>query len=74
MSEVHAGLGINTPETVRDAVTRWRGSNPKNARGSNPYSLQQFSIDPDEAAALYKDYMQYFDIPREQDGVRRAGN
>jgi Sulfotransferase family len=72
MSEVHAGLGIDSPRSVRDAVARWRASNPKNARGSNPYSLQQFSIDPDEAAALYGDYMRFFDIPREQEGVRSA--
>jgi Sulfotransferase family len=73
MKEVHAGLGIDTPEAVRAAVASWRESNPKNARGANPYSVEQFGINADEAAELYSDYMRYFDIPREQEGLKRVG-
>jgi Sulfotransferase family len=72
MTEVHQGLGIDSPAEVRSAVASWRESNPKNARGANAYSFEQFGIDPDEAAELYSDYMQYFDIPRERDGLNRV--
>ncbi len=73
MTEVHAGLGIDSPAAVRAAVASWREKNPKNARGANPYSVEQFGINPDEAAQLYSDYMRYFDIPREQEGLKRVG-
>jgi hypothetical protein len=72
MAEVHSGLGIDTPDEVRNAVADWRESNPKGARGANPYSIEQFGINPDEAAALYSDYMRYFDIPRESEGLKRV--
>ncbi len=72
MTQVHAGLGIDSPQAVRDAVASWRTSNPKNARGANAYSGEQFGIDPDEAAELFSDYMRYFDIPREQEGLKRV--
>jgi hypothetical protein len=73
IAEVHAGLGIDSPSEVRAAVSNWREKNPKGARGSNPYTLEQFGIDPDAAADMYSDYMRYFDIPREQEGLKRAG-
>jgi hypothetical protein len=73
MEEVHAGLGIDSPEGVRAAVTDWRIRNPKGARGSNPYTLEQFGLRPHEVAAEYGEYMRYFDIPREQEGLRRGG-
>jgi hypothetical protein len=72
MSEVHAALGIASPEEVSAAVADWRHRNPKGARGSNPYTLEQFGLDPDEVAEQYGDYMRHFDIPREQDGLRRG--
>jgi hypothetical protein len=71
MREVHAALGIESPEEVRTAVADWRRRNPPGARGSNPYSLEQFGLDPDEVAELYSDYRRYFDIPREQQGLKR---
>jgi hypothetical protein len=72
MTEVHAALGIDSPEEARAAVADWRRRNPKGARGSNPYSLEQFGLHPDEVAERYGDYMRHFDIPREQDGLRRG--
>src|ERR1700740_1747410 len=42
MRDVHAGLGIASPDAVRAAVADWRARNPKNARGANDYSLEQF--------------------------------
>lgn len=72
MTEVHAGLGIDSPQAVRDAVASWRTNNPKNARGANAYSGEQFGINPDEAAELFSDYMRHFDIPREQEGLKRV--
>jgi hypothetical protein len=74
MMEVHAGLGIDSPQEVRTAVADWRNSNPKNARGANPYSVEQFGINPHEAAELFSDYMRYFDIPRESDGLKRGSH
>jgi hypothetical protein len=73
MTEVHASLGIDSPAAVRAAVANWRERNPKNARGANPYSVEQFGINPDQAAELYGDYMRCFDIPREQEGLKRVG-
>ena len=65
MAEIHAGLGINTPDDVRQSIASWRQGNPKGARGKNEYALEQFGIDAGEARALYSDYIQFFDIPRE---------
>ena len=73
MAEVHRGLGIDSPAEVRAAVADWRRRNPKGARGSNPYTLEQFGLNPDEVAENYSDYMRYFDIPREQEGLTRGG-
>ena len=70
MAEVHAALGIDSPDSVREAVADWRSRNPKGARGSNPYALEQFGLDPDEVAERYGDYMRHFDIPREYEGLR----
>jgi hypothetical protein len=72
MTEVHAALGIDSPEEARAAVADWRRRNPKGARGSNPYSLEQFGLHPDEVAERYGDYMRHFDIPHEQEGLRRG--
>jgi hypothetical protein len=69
MRQVHEALGLDTPDAVRNAVTQWRLDNPKGARGSNPYSLEQFGLDADAVAEQFGDYMRYFDIPREQDGL-----
>jgi hypothetical protein len=74
MTEVHAALGVDSPDQVRAAVADWRQRNPKGARGSNPYTLEQFGLDPDEVADRFSDYMRHFDIPREQEGLRRGGN
>ncbi|MGB8364692.1 MAG: sulfotransferase family protein [Rhizomicrobium sp.] len=73
MAEVHSGLGIDTPDEVREAVADWRRRNPKGARGANPYALEQFGLDADAVAGQFQDYMRHFDIPRERDGLARAG-
>lgn len=73
MWEVHAGLGIDSPDEVRQAVADWRSQNPKGARGSNPYALEQFGLDGDAVAEQFGDYMRHFDIPREQEGLKRGG-
>ena len=72
MAEVHAALGLDSPEEVSSAVAEWRRRNPKGARGSNPYTLEQFGLEPDEVADQYADYMRHFDIPRERDGLLRG--
>jgi hypothetical protein len=73
MSEVHTALGIDSPPAVREAVADWHRKNPKGARGSNPYALQQFGLDADAVAEQFGDYMRHFDIPREQEGLKRVG-
>lgn len=72
VAEVHAALGIDTPSTVNDAVADWHRRNPKNARGANPYSFEQFGLDPDAIAEQFSGYMRHFDIPREQEGLNRV--
>jgi hypothetical protein len=72
LAAVHAALGIETPDNVREAVSGWRRANPKNRRGANAYTLEQFGIDPDAANELFADYRQHFDIPHEAAGVHAA--
>lgn len=71
MSEVHGALGIDSPQQVRTAVAQWRRRNPKGARGSNPYTLEQFGLRADAVAEQFGDYMRRFDIPRESEGLAR---
>jgi len=72
IADVHAGLGIDTPAVVRDAVAQWHQKNPKGARGANPYALEQFGLSAEAVAEQFGDYMRYFDIPREQSGLART--
>jgi Sulfotransferase family len=72
VSEVHGALGIGSPPAVSAAIADWHRRNPKNARGANPYALEQFGLDDGLVADRFKDYMQYFDVPREQEGLRRV--
>ena len=71
MAEVHDALGIGSPHPVREAVRAWHAENPKGARGSNPYSLEQFGLVPETVAERFRDYMERFGIPRERDGLSR---
>jgi hypothetical protein len=74
MTDVHAALGIDTPAPVREAVTDWHQRNPKNARGANPYALETYGLDADALVEQFGDYMRRFDIPREQEGLKRVGD
>lgn len=71
MREIHAGIGIDTPEHVCNNVAEWRAANPKNARGANPYALAQFGLDDAAVSEQFAAYMDRFAIPREQDGLAR---
>lgn len=71
MRRIHAGLGIDTPDEVVEAVGAWHRANPKNARGRNEYTIEQWGLDGDEIAEQFGDYMRRFDIPREADGLAR---
>ena len=71
MRDVHAGLGVESPAEVQAAVSEWRRLNPKGARGSNPYALEEYGLDAEAVAELFADYMRRFDIPREQAGLAR---
>lgn len=73
MEGVHQGLGIDSPEETRQAVADWHASNPKGARGANPYALEQFGLNAEAVADQFADYMRRFDIPREQAGLARTG-
>jgi hypothetical protein len=72
MDDVHAALSIDTPPAVREAVADWHRRNPKGARGSNPYTLESYGLDADTVAEQFGDYMRRFDIPREQEGLKRS--
>ena len=73
MHRIHAGLGIDTPAEVSEAVAAWHRSNPKNARGSNEYTLQEYGIDEAEALERFAGYIERFAIARERDGLARIG-
>jgi hypothetical protein len=72
MRKIHQGLGIGTPADVEAAVAHWHASNPKNARGKNEYTLEQYGLDDAEVAARFAPYMQRFAIPREREGLERV--
>jgi hypothetical protein len=72
MADVHIALGIDSPPAVRAAVDEWHRRNPKGARGANPYALETFGLNADEVAERFSDYMRHFDIPREQEGLKRG--
>ena len=72
MRRIHAGIGIDTPEVIARSVGDWHRANPKNARGANDYSLEQFGLDADAVAEQFGDYMRRFAIPRESEGLART--
>ncbi|MFV8817917.1 sulfotransferase family protein [Haliea sp. E17] len=71
MRRIHAGVGIETPDAVAEAVGAWHRDNPKNARGSNDYTIEQWGLDAGQVAEEYSDYIQRFGIPREAEGLAR---
>ncbi|WP_439133314.1 sulfotransferase family protein [Pseudomaricurvus sp.] len=73
MLEVHEKLGIESPDEVCQAVAQWRDANPKNARGVNAYSFEEYGLDDSRLEQQFSNYMEYFSIPREQVGLASAG-
>ena len=73
MRKIHAGLGIDTPEDVARAVEAWHASNPKNARGANDYSLDQYGLDAAAVREQFQPYVDRFAIPAEAEGLARIG-
>lgn len=70
---IHAALGMDTPETLSAEVQAWHRDNPKNARGSNDYALEEYGLRDDEMAERFSTYRRRFDIPREREGLARTG-
>lgn len=70
MHRIHAGLGIDTPDTVAKAVGAWYAANPKNKHGANDYTLQEYGLREEEAAERFAPYIERFAIPREREGLR----
>ena len=71
MLRVHAGLGMDSPGPVQDAVATWHRANPKNRRGANDYTLEEYGLDEAELTELFGEYMRRFDIPRQREGLAR---
>lgn len=71
MRRIHAGLGIDTPDDIAQAVRDWQAANPKNARGKNEYSLAQYGLDAREVREQFAPYIRRFAIPTEADGLSR---
>ena len=72
MRRIHAGLGIDTPDDIALAVGDWHAANPKNARGRNEYSLDEYGLDVAAVRARFAAYSARFGIPVEADGLARA--
>jgi hypothetical protein len=72
LRKIHASLGIDCPDKVVESVAQWHRANPKNARGRNDYTLEQWGLRPDAAAERFGHYMRRFNIPREQEGLARV--
>ena len=73
IEEAHRKLGLDTPDDVREAIAQWRRDNPKNARGANPYALDQFGLRTEEMREQFSDYARHFAIPTESEGLARVG-
>jgi hypothetical protein len=73
MRQIHVGIGIDTPPDVVAAVAAWHQANPKNARGANDYTLQQYGLDADVVTSRFAEYIDRFAIPREYAGLARVG-
>lgn len=73
MRRIHAGLGIGTPDDVASTVGDWHAANPKNARGKNEYSLEQYGLDVDALRQQFAPYIRRFAIPTEAEGLARIG-
>ncbi len=71
LDEIHASLGIDTPDDVRESIATWRRDNPQGKRGENKYTLEQYGLDYEEIREFYSDYIRHFDIPREAVGTAR---
>lgn len=71
MRAIHAGLGIDTPDDVAKAVADWHASNPKNARGTNDYSLDQYGLAIEAVREQLAPYSERFGIPSEAEGLAR---
>jgi hypothetical protein len=69
MRAIHAGLGIDTPADIAKTVADWHASNPKNARGRNDYSLDQYGLDAEALRRQFAPYIARFAIPTEADGL-----
>ena len=73
MRRIHAGLGIDSPADVVRAVGDWHAANPKNARGRNDYSLEQYGLEPAAVRERFASYIRRFAIPTEAEGLARSG-
>lgn len=73
MRRIHAGLGIDTPDAVAAAVADWHAANPKNARGRNDYSLDQYGLEIAAVREQFAPYADRFAIPTEAEGLARTG-
>ena len=69
LDEIHAGIGVDTPDDVRAQISAWRAANPQGKRGENRYTLEQFGLNEAEVRAEYADYIAHFAIPSEAQGV-----
>ncbi|HEX8058629.1 MAG TPA: sulfotransferase [Novosphingobium sp.] len=72
MRRIHAGIGIDTPDAIAQSVGDWHRNNPKNARGKNEYTIEQWGLVDGEIAEQFGDYMRRFAIPRESEGLART--
>jgi len=73
LRRIHAGLGIETPADVEREVADWHTANPKNARGRNDYSLDQYGLDAAALRSGFAGYIERFGIPAEAEGLARIG-
>jgi len=73
MRRIHAGIGIDTPDAIAAAVGDWHAANPKNARGRNDYSLDQYGLNLAEVRERFAAYTGRFAIPTEAEGLARIG-
>jgi hypothetical protein len=72
MRRIHAGIGIDTPDEIAETVGNWHANNPKNARGRNDYTIEQWGLDDSAIAEQFGAYMARFAIPREAEGLARS--
>jgi hypothetical protein len=67
MPEVFERAHLEWTDEVETRVRTWREQNPKGKRGKHEYRLDDYGLERDAVEDVFRDYINRFDIPREDE-------